>query len=106
MKIFWKKKDVLLPILAILAVEAVLFIANYTPGTWLIGWDSTQPELNLSLALGRLLSPVWQEYRGLGVLDGMAHAANILHWFYIFVLGLFLKVNVVRYVFIFLMHLL
>lgn len=104
MKVFWKKLLSFWPVFILLVFEILLFKANYIPGTWLIGWDSTQPELNLKLHLFRDLNAVWQEYRGLGLLDGMAHAANLVHLGYISLLSLFLPANLVRYVFVFLMH--
>ena len=69
---------VLYPFLLTL-IEAVLFIANYTPRTFLVGWDNVMPEFNLKLNYLRALSAVWQDYRGLGTLDGMSHAANLFH---------------------------
>jgi len=98
------KLGLIFPVLLLVVVELCLFKANYKPGTWLIGWDSTQPELNLKLNLFRILNSVWQEYRGLGLLDGMAHGANLIHWLYVYLLHLFLPANLIRYVFIFLMH--
>lgn len=96
--------SVLVPAVAIIAFEIFLFKANYVSDTWLVGWDSTQPELNLSENFARNISAIWQEYRGLGVLDGMAHAANIVHFFYIYLLSLAFEPNVIRYIFLFLMH--
>ena len=94
----------LFPILAVILVEILLFRSNYVKGTWLTGWDSTQPELNFSGHFSRDLGAVWQEYRGLGVLDGMAHAVNLVHTFYVYLLSLFLEPNAIRYFFTFLMH--
>ena len=85
-------------------VEVVVLYINYVPGTYLIGWDNTVPEFNLKLNLVRILNSVWQEYRGVGILDGMAHGANIMHWVYIALLSLVLPQNLVRYVFMGLAH--
>lgn len=93
------------PILFLVVFEIVLAAKNIVPGTWLTGWDSTQPELNFKLNLMRSLSSVWQEYRGLGLPDGMAHAANIVHLFYVWMLSLVVPDNLIRYVFVFLSHL-
>src|SRR3989304_879402 len=78
MKKYLKYLEFLLPIGAVLLVEILLFKSNYVPGTWLTGWDSTQPELNISEHFSRNFGAVWQEYRGLGVLDGMGHAPNLV----------------------------
>lgn len=93
------------PIAFLVVVSLILFLANYVPGTFLLGWDNTVPELNLSLNLSRFLSGVWQEYRGLGTLDGMAHSANIVHWLYSALLSLFFPTSVIRYLINILTHL-
>lgn len=93
------------PVLFLVLLEIVLAWKNIIPGSWLTGWDSTQPELNLNLNLVRSLTSIWQEYRGLGLPDGMAHAANIVHLFYVWILSLVVSDNLVRYVFVFLSHL-
>lgn len=93
-----------IPVLIIIGIDTFLLKVNYIPGTWLSGWDSTQPELNLKGHLIRDFSSVWQEYRGLGVLDGMAHGANLVHLLYVWFLSLVLPPNMIRYVFVMIMH--
>lgn len=48
------------------------------------------PELNFKLNIARSLSSVWQEYQGLGLLGGMAHAADlprqVILWIFSFIL--------------------
>lgn len=83
-----------------------MVVTNYKVGTWLVGWDNTMPELNYRASWNKTFSGIWQEYRGLGLLDGMAHAANVVHLGLIFLLDLILPKSIVRYVFIFLMNLL
>ncbi|MFH1970774.1 MAG: hypothetical protein ABIJ05_00095 [Patescibacteria group bacterium] len=92
------------PVFLLLAFEIVLFKVNYTPNTWLTGWDSTQPELNVKANFFKEINAVWQEYRGLGFTDAMAHSANLIHLLYVYILSLFLPNNLIRYVFTFLMH--
>lgn len=91
--------------LLLIVIEAVVFAANFTPKTYLIGWDNVMPEFNLKLNYLRALSAVWQDYRGLGTLDGMAHGANLFHVMYINLLSFFLPQNMLRYSFIGLTHL-
>jgi hypothetical protein len=93
------------PVLFLFLIELFLAAKNITPGTWLTGWDSTQPELNFALNLSRSLSSAWQEYRGLGLADGMAHAANIIHLLYIWMLSLVVPDSLIRYAFVFIAHL-
>src|SRR3989344_5835634 len=92
-------------ILFLVAIELILFLTNYQAGTYLIGWDNIMPEFNILLNLKRSLFSVWQDYRGLGLLDGMAQAANLMHTIYIFILSTFLPQNLLRYSFITLTHL-
>ncbi len=94
------------PILVLIAISVLLFLANYVPGTYLLGWDNTLPELNFAVNFEHFFYGVWQEYRGLGTLDGMAHTANMMHWFYSLVLSIFLPVSVIRYLINTLAHLL
>jgi len=91
------------PIL-ILLFELTLFYTNYKTGTFLVGWDNLFPELNFPANLQRSLFAIWQEYRGLGLLDGMSFAANLPHWIFRYLLSLLLPLNTIRYVFFFLMH--
>ena len=90
----------------LIILELVLFLANFTPKTFLVGWDNIMPEFNIPLNYMRAINSMWQEYRGLGTLDGMAHAANLLHTVYIHILSFFLPQNLLRFVFIHLTHIL
>ena len=91
----------------LLILGLTLFIAfrNYTPGTWLLGWDNLVPELNLKLNITRSLSAVWQEYQGLGLLGGMAHAADLPRQLILGVASLILPTSFLRYFWTFLMFL-
>lgn len=92
------------PVAIILLVEIILFIANYQPGTYLLGWDNIMPEFNLSANFERNVHGVWADYRGLGVLDGLAHTANIVHTVIIAIFTALFPLSFVRWLFIFLMH--
>ena len=94
------------PIFLLMIAESLLFIANYKPGTYLIGWDNLFPEFNFGLNIKRSFFAVWQEYRGLGLLDGMSHSANLIHYLFLFLLSFFLPQSLLRYVFVFLTHIL
>ncbi len=92
------------PIWTLLALELALFAVNFKPQSFLLGWDNLLPEFNFPLNLTRSLFGVWQEYRGLGLYDGMAHAANLVHTLFLWLMALVLPTNVLRWVFTFLMH--
>ena len=76
-------------------------ILNYTPGTWLTGWDTLHPELDFELNFGRLLQGVWRPEQGLGALAGHSHMADlprvIMLWFAHFVFA----PDMLRYLYIF-----
>lgn len=93
------------PVFLLLCVEIGLAFVNIKAGTWLIGWDSTQPELAFGVHITRNLSSVWQEYRGLGMTDAMAHGANLVHVIYVWILSLVMSVNYVRYAYVLICHL-
>jgi hypothetical protein len=93
------------PILFLVIAEAILFATNYKPGTFLIGWDNLYPELNSGLNIKRSFFAIWQEYRSLGYMDGMSHAANLFHDIFRWLLSLIMPLNLVRWTMIFLLHL-
>jgi len=92
------------PVFVILLFDVLLFIVNYRLGAYLVGWDALFPELNFSQNIQRSLFSIWQEYRGMGVIDGLSFAANLPHYLFIYLLSLFLSQNLLRYFFVFLMH--
>ena len=94
------------PILLLVVVELILFATNFTPHTYVVGWDNLFPEFNFHLNISRTLSSVWQEYRGLGYEDGLSHAANLPHYLLLWPASFVFPQNLLRYIFIFSMHLL
>lgn len=93
-----------LHIILIVLLDVILFIANYEKGTYFLGWDNLFPEANFQANFQRSIFGIWQEYRGLGLLDGMSFAANLPHYIFIYILSIFLPQNLLRYFFVFLMH--
>ncbi len=78
---------------------AIIFITNFRPGTYLLGWDSLSTELNPALGIKRAFFSVWQEYQSLGLVAGMAHAADLVRAVLIYLLSFVLPESIVRYVF-------
>lgn len=93
-----KKKDIIY-IFIFALISIALFFTNFKPGTFLVGWDNVMPELNFKANFTRNIFAVWQEYRGLGIEDGMAHAANLVHTIFMFFMSFILPQNVLRYFF-------
>ena len=89
--------------LLLLLVVGFLFLANYKRGTYLLGWDSLQTELNPLVAVKRATHASWQEYQSFGLTSGMAHSADIVRAVLLFFVGLLLPSSIIRYFFHFLM---
>jgi len=84
----------------------IILVSNYSPNTWLTGWDNLHPEFNLPLALSRTLTSVWQEYQGLGLVGGMGHAAALPKELITIVFSWIFPIQTVRFAWTFLMLLL
>ena len=80
-----------------------LFLANFSKGTYLSGWDNLHPEFNPLMNLKRAWEAAWQEYQGLGLLAGMAHGADLFRQLIFLPMALLLPANLFRYVWHFLM---
>lgn len=91
----WFKRHFFL--LALLLVLSFICLINFTPGTYLIGWDNLMPELNIWLNLKRSFLAVWQEYQGLGLVGGMGHATDLVRQLILLPFTLILPSNLIRY---------
>lgn len=87
----------------ILFVVLALFATNFTPGTYLTGWDNLQTDLNPLLGIKRSIFSVWEEYQSFGLTSGLAHAADLPRSIFIWILSLVLPQNLIRYFYHFLM---
>lgn len=92
-----------LPLFLLLFLLIALVVANYQPGTWLTGWDNLHPEFNFAINVKRALFSVWQEYQGLGLLSGMAHAADLFRILFLWLASLIIPDQFSRYFYHFLM---
>ena len=89
--------------LVLLLVVTVLAYQNYTPGTYLTGWDNIHPEFAFKENIVRNLFGVWQEYQGLGLAAGNAHAADLPHQLFLWLSSLVLPGSFLRYFYQFLL---
>ncbi len=92
--------------LLLFLIAAILFWVNYSPGTYLSGWDNLQTELNPELAVKRAFFSVWEEYQSFGLTAGMAHAADLPRAVLLWLVSFVLPQNMIRYFYHFLMLLL
>ena len=93
----------LIPILTILLVVLMLFFANYSPGTWLSGWDNLHTEFHPGINISRGLNSVWQGNQSFGNVAGMAFPTALFHALFSGFLSMFFVPSLVRYVSIFLL---
>ncbi len=96
MKFFSLLKKVWPQLFLFLLVTLLVYL-NFTPATYLIGWDNLQVELDLGINLERAFNVSWQEYQGLGLLGGMGHGADLVRQILLWPFSLILKQNWLRY---------
>lgn len=89
--------------LVILLITTFIAFKNYTPGTYLTGWDNLHPEFNFKLNIERSLNAVWQEFQGVGLLGGMSHAADLPRQVIMASLSIIIPISFIRYFWTFLM---
>ena len=92
-----------LPYFIILFIISVLFVFTYKPGTYLTGWDNLHTEFNYGLNIKRAIFSVWQEYQGLGLLAGMAHASDLPREILLYIISPLAPPHIIRYLYHFLM---
>ena len=90
------KKKFVFPFLLVILVF-ILLLFNFNPGTFLIGWDNLQTDLDPILNFKRALNVSWQEYQGLGLLGGMGHGADLIRQMILIPFSLVLNQNLLRY---------
>ncbi len=87
----------------LIGISLVLSFANYTPHTFLSGWDTLQPELNFPLAFSRIFSGVWRADQGLGAVAIQSHMADLPRVIYLWLASFILPLTALRYSYFFLM---
>lgn len=88
------------PLILLHVLFLIIFVANFVPGHFLIGWDALNPEFNIPLNLQRGVFSAWQDNYGVGTLTGHGFGATLPHTIIVGALSLLLPLSAVRYVFI------
>ncbi len=91
---FFKKN--LFPLILI-SFSLLLFFLNFSPNTWLTGWDTLHPEFNFSLNLQRIFNGVWRFEQGLGAVAGHSHMADLPRILFLWPFSFILPLNFLRY---------
>ena len=79
----------------------VLSLKNYSPGTWLSGWDTLHPEFDFALNFKRVLFGVWREEQGVGAIAAHSHMSEIPRILFLWLSSVVLHQNFLRYFFFF-----
>ncbi len=91
-----------LPILVLLLIVIFLAFRNYTPGTFLSGWDTLHPEFDFGLNFQRLFFGVFRAEQGLGALVAHSHMADLPRVILLYTFHYVIPLSFLRYSFIFL----
>ncbi len=88
--------------LILLLICLFICFKNYTPNTFLTGWDTLHPEFDFSLNFKRLIFGVWRSDQGLGDLAGHSAMADLPRVLILWIFHFFLPLNFLRYGYVFL----
>ncbi len=69
-----------LPLILVL-IALIIAFKNYSPDTFLSGWDTLHPEFDYKLNLIRTRSGVFRTEQGLGALASHAHMVEVVRIF-------------------------
>jgi len=86
-----------MPIVLLFLIWLFLVYSNFSPNTFLSGWDNLHPEFNFLVNIKRSLFASWQEYQGLGLNGGMAHAADFPRQLVLWLSSFVLPLGMLRY---------
>jgi hypothetical protein len=90
------------PVIGLFVLVFILFVSNYTPGTWLTGWDTLHPEFDFSLNISRVISGVWRQEQGVGDVAIHSHMAELPRILELWILSLLVPTSMLRYLYVFL----
>lgn len=90
------------PIILLLFISLILCVANYTPHTYLSGWDTLHPEFNFPLNIQRAIFGVFRTEQGLGAVAGHSHMADLPRILFLYASSIIIPTEFIRYFYIFL----
>lgn len=91
---------VLFPVI-LASITLFLCFKNYTPGTFLLGWDSMHPEFNFPLNIGRMFSHVWAGEQGVGAISAHSDMEDLPRIIFLWATSLVLPASFIRYFYVF-----
>ncbi len=90
------------PVIILFLTSLSICVANYTPHTFLSGWDTLHPEFNFGLNIERVIFGVFRTEQGLGAVAGHSHMSDLPRILLLFIFHFFLPLDFLRYSYIFL----
>jgi len=95
-----------MPIGILFVIIIALSVVNLRGNYFLSGWDNLHPEFNFSENIKRAFFAGWQEYQGVGLPTGNAHATDLIRSIVLWLLSSFIPMMFIRKMFFSLMLLL
>lgn len=86
--------------LTLLIIILIVCFQNYSPGTYLSGWDTLHPEFDFSDYFKRTIS-MWQQHQGLGAVASQAHASELPRLLIYYISSIILPESFLRYSYFF-----
>src|SRR3990167_4638809 len=83
--------------LILIITSVILSLQNYTPGTFLSGWDTLHPEFNFKLNIMRTFFGVFRPEQGLGAVAAHAHMVELPRIAILYALHFFFPLAQLRY---------
>lgn len=91
----------ILPFLLVV-LTSVVCVLNYTPGTFLTGWDTLHPEFNFAQQFSNMFFGVFRTDQGLGAVAAHSHMADLPRVTFLFLESFLFPLSFLRYSYIFL----
>lgn len=90
------------PIILLFVISFLICLTNYSPGTFLSGWDTLHPEFNFGLNFQRAFFGVFRVEQGLGAVAAHSQMADLPRIIFLYISHFILPLSFLRYFYIFL----
>lgn len=91
----------ILPLLLVL-ITVCISVLNYTPGTFLTGWDTLHPEFNFPQQFSNIFFGVFRSDQGLGAIAAHSHMSELPRILFLYLESFLLPLSFLRYSYIYL----
>ena len=90
------------PIVFLVIISSILSLLNYSPNTFLSGWDTLHPEFDFGLNIQRAIFGVFRIEQGLGAVAAHSHMADLPRIIILYISHFVLPIEFLRYFYVFL----